>query len=225
MSDQTRSEAIRFATLYDELLAAYGPQYWWPADSAFEIMVGAVLVQRTAWRNAALALAQLRETDLLVPASLAVAELGVIEQLIRSAGFFRMKAGRLSQLARFVVHCGGVEKLAEWSTPHLRSVLLELDGIGPETADTILLYAFDRPVVVIDQYLRRLLRRLTAFEAVITDDSLRESIIAEVDDSIRLNELHALVVEHGKRICGSKPCCGSCRLRRHCAVGRESSDT
>jgi endonuclease-3 related protein len=213
------AERLGFSALYEQLAAAYGPQDWWPAEDAFEVMVGAVLVQRTTWTNAARALDQLRKLALLDPRSLAAAEPEVVSGLIRSAGFFRMKARRVRGLAAFVRDSGGVSALGEWPTARLRAALLDLEGVGPETADSMLLYAFERPVAVIDEYLRRLVRRLRAPSSHMPDDDLRESIVAEIDDVPRLNELHALIVEHGKRHCRSRPRCGECLLRLRCSVG------
>lgn len=215
------AETTSFRALYERLSAAYGPQDWWPAEDAFEVMVGAILVQRTAWRNAARAIEELRERALLDPVTLAATDRDALAQLIRSAGFFRTKASRVLGLAAFVRDSGGISALSGWSTSRLRASLLDLDGVGPETADSILLYAFDRPVVVIDGYLRRLVRRLRSASTDMADDDLRDSIFAEIDDAPRLNELHALVVEHGKRHCASRPRCGSCLLAQGCASSRK----
>lgn len=206
---------IDFEALFDELMSAYGPQHWWPADDAFEIMVGSVLVQRTSWKNAALAVGRLRERDLLEPATLASAKPDILEDLVRCAGFFRTKASRLRGLGAFVAESGGVSALATWRTARLRDSLLELDGIGPETADTILLYAFNRPAVVIDEYLRRLVGRLDP-SADGDDESLRHAIGKAIPDASDLNEFHALVIEHGKRHCSSRPRCAPCPLRQQC---------
>lgn len=217
---------IGFAALHDELSAAYGPQQgWWPAEDAFEIMLGSILVQRTAWRNAALAIAQLRSYALLEPAALAAADPSMLAALIRSAGFFRAKSRRLRGLAAFVLRSGGVARLAGWETSRLRACLLALDGVGPETADAMLLYAFGRPVVVVDEYLRRLLRRLGASFDGLDDDGLRRAVRADVDDAPRLKELHALVVEHGKGYCTTRPRCGACPLRQDCAFGANARGT
>ncbi len=217
------AEAIGFSGLYEQLAAAYGPQDWWPAKDEFEVMVGAILVQRTTWRNAARAIEELRERALLDPVTLAAADPGDLAQLIRSAGFLRTKAKRVVGLAVFVRDSGGISALSAWPTTRLRAALLDLSGVGPETADSILLYAFERPVVVIDEYLRRLVRRLRSSSGDIADDVLRESIFAEIDDVPRLNELHALIVEHGKRHCASRPRCGGCLLRQRCSVGAGSA--
>lgn len=215
---------IRAEELYASLLAAHGPQHWWPAEDPFEIITGALLVQRTAWSNAALAVSELKRESLLEPAALADADLQVVEQTIRSAGFFRTKAGRLKQLARFVMASGGIEGLERQSTSQLRDALLRLNGIGPETADTILLYAFSRPVVVVDEYLRRLAERLCAGRTGVEDTALRRWISRGLSDSRRLNEMHALVVAHGKASCRRRPACSTCPLRALCLTGRSVSD-
>lgn len=215
---------IRFDALYEALYAAYGPQGWWPADDAFEIVVGAVLVQRTTWHNAAAALDALRVKGLLTPAALARAELAVIEGCVRRAGFYRSKTVRLRGIARFVIARGGFGALSALSTDRLRQAWLDLEGVGPETADSILLYAFGRPAVVIDEYLRRLVRRLAPADAKLTDSGLRAAVADSVDDSARLNELHALVIAHGKAVCGARPRCEECVLRRDCRTGRAASE-
>ena len=211
---------IGFTGLFDELAAAHGPQRdWWPAESAFEVMLGAILVQRTAWRNAARAIDELRQQALLDPASLAAADPEIVARLIRSAGFFRAKSARLCVLAAFVLRSGGVAALDGWDTSRLRACLLELNGVGPETADAMLLYAFARPVVVVDEYLRRLLGRLGPPFAGLGDDGLRRAVLVAIGDAPRLREFHALVVEHGKGHCTTRPRCGDCPLRRGCQLG------
>jgi endonuclease III related protein len=215
---------IRAERLYSALLAAHGPQRWWPAQDAFEIVAGALLVQRTTWRNAEIAISSLRQRALLAPRSLAGTELAEIEQCIRGAGFYRTKAARLKQLARFVIAGGGIDGLRTKATPELRAALLALNGIGPETADTILLYAFGRPVVVIDEYLRRLARRISGSECEVEDVAVRRWIEREIGDVARLNELHALVVAHGKASCGTRPRCEQCAIRKVCLTGRLASD-
>lgn len=215
---------IGVQTLYASLLDAHGPQHWWPAEDAFEIITGALLVQRTAWRNVESAVAELRRQSLLDPEALAVCELSRIEQCIRGAGFYRTKASRLRQLARFVIECGGIEELSRLATPGLRTALLERRGIGAETADTILVYAFDRPAVIVDEYLRRLVGRLSPSDTRWPDASLRDWIRSAIDDAPRLSELHALVVAHGKASCGPTPRCAQCEISSLCRTGRAASD-
>ena len=213
---------IRPRALFDELFRHYGPQYWWPADDAFEVMIGAVLVQRTAWRNAEVAVDRLRRNGLLSPAALSASTLEEISRHIRSAGFLRSKPGRLIGLARFVVSAGGIAALGSRPTGTLRDNLLALDGVGPETADSILLYAFERAVVIVDEYLRRLASRLMAPATGFTDEELRDWILTEIGHAPQLNELHALVVAHGKQSCAKTPRCSDCLIRNLCSYGRRA---
>lgn len=213
---------IRFDQVHDALLGEYGPQRWWPADDVFEIVVGALLVQRTGWRNVEHAIASLKSAGLLDADSLHRADVGIIEQCVRRTGFFKTKAGRLKKLAAFIVEYGGTESLGNLATRELRSLLLQIDGIGPETADAILLYAYDRPVVVVDEYLRRLASRLRPGRATIPDSRLREWVAGTIEDVAGLNELHALVIAHGKRSCGRIPACGHCAILSLCDTGQES---
>lgn len=214
---------IPCADVYAALLSAHGAQRWWPGDGPFEIMAGALLVQRTTWRSADIAIGRLKGRDLLEPESLSAADSADVETCIRGAGFFRTKAARLGKLARFVVDHGGLAQLEAKPTRELRALLLALDGVGPETADAILLYAFNRPAVVVDAYLRRLAQRLTAAEPAPADPDLRDWVETAIDDPIHLNEFHALVVVHGQRTCRPEPRCGSCEIRTLCRTGTAAS--
>lgn len=200
------------------LLDRYGRQRWWPAEHAFEVMVGAVLVQRTTWSNAARAVAGLREVNMLTSAALAGASEAAIRRRIATAGFYKTKAERLIRLARFVEEAGGIGALGELQARELRARLLDLDGIGPETADAILLYAFERPVCVIDAYLRRWHARMSG--ANVDDDRLRHDVMSALAAVDELNEFHALIVAHGKQHCRSRPICEDCCLKQECAHGR-----
>ena len=210
---------------FDELLAAlsegYGDQAnWWPAEGAFEIMVGAILVQRTSWQNAARAIASLRGRGLLDVNAMHEADTSAIESAVRTAGFFRMKSMRLGNLARLVIDHGGIERLAAISTAELRARLLAVKGIGAETADAMLLYAFRRPVVVVDEYLRRLESRLHGRKVRLRDNDLRQRVLADVDGVAALAELHALIVTHGQQSCRKTPTCAGCCIADDCALGR-----
>jgi len=206
---------------YERMLAEYGPQGWWPADEPFEIMVGALLVQQTTWAAAAMAVAALKDQGLLRCEALAAAPLEVLQRSIRPAGFFRVKSRRLNMLAQFVAAAGGVRALRERSTPRLRSELLALEGIGEETADAILLYAFERAVVVVDAYSQRWYARMrgTAAASVL---ELRTRVAGELAGVEELNEWHALVVEHSKRACRKTPLCARCCLNSDCQRGRNA---
>ena len=207
------------------LLDVYGPQHWWPADSPFEIAVGAVLVQRTAWRNAELAVEALKAGDLLEPRRLARADPGTVEALVRPAGFPAAKADYLRSLAKFVVDHGGIDELANLDTHALRSELLAVRGIGPETTDAILLYLFERPVWIADAYAVRILSRIggSSFDAAQQMRITKPWIeAARVSD---LKELHSLLVELGKQNCRTVPLCASCPLMAMCTYRKTRKDS
>ncbi|MGD8341031.1 MAG: endonuclease [Gammaproteobacteria bacterium] len=215
---------IRFDAIHESLLAHHGPQGWWPAADQFEIMVGALLVQRTNWPNVETAIDRLGQGGLLRPRALYRAPVRHVEASISGVGFYRAKARRLKGLARFVERMGGIRGLEQEATGTLRRRLLDLEGIGAETADAILLYAFNRPVVVIDEYLRRLVVRMMAVDRV-RDGELRASVERDLANDVhRLNELHALVVAHGKASCRKIPRCVDCTFRGSCRTGAAASD-
>jgi endonuclease-3 related protein len=215
---------IRFNEVYETLNAKPGPQHWWPADDQFEVIVGAMLVQRTTWRNVELAIQRLKDAGMLQIEVLHRERVAAIQSRIKSAGFFRIKAARLKNLAAFIVGQGGITALSKRPTSELRSLLLQIDGVGPETADAILLYAFARPVVVVDAYLRRLASRLTASDEAVPDASLREWVATTIKGVSRLNAFHALVVEHGKSQCKKRPRCAQCKINALCQTGRAALD-
>ncbi len=209
--------------LHDRLLARYGPQAWWPAEDAFEVIAGAVLVQNTAWDNAARAVAALRAGDHLTPDRLVALSVGQLQRLIRPSGTYRVKARRLKNLALALVGIGGVAGLEGMSTTTARRFLLAVNGVGAETADAILVYALHRPAFVVDAYARRLWRRLTGSEAA--DDLLRAGAENTLRTSAALGELHALIVAHGKQHCRRQPRCAGCVLRGDCLRGQVSADS
>jgi endonuclease-3 related protein len=212
-----------FPSLYRRLLQAYGRQQWWPADDAFEMMLGAILIQHTAWSNASRAIDNLKSARLLAPDSLDDAGLERLAALIRPAGVYRVKARRIQAFVRWYRSSGEYAALRALPTRALRESLLSVHGIGPETADDILVYAFDRPVFVVDAYARRLFARYGLARG---DEKYAElKTIVESGfhgDAAGLGEFHALIVEHGKRTCRPKPLCESCRLRDGCARVRVS---
>ncbi|MCG8429092.1 MAG: endonuclease, partial [Chromatiales bacterium] len=146
--------------VYDRLFEAYGPQHWWPGDSRFEIIVGAVLTQNTAWTNVVKAINNLKAADKLSLAQLRQLPVEELADLIRPAGFFNIKAKRLRNLCDYLHAGGGVDAFESLPTKVFRAGLLGVNGVGPETADDILLYAYDRPVFAIDAYTRRIFSRL-----------------------------------------------------------------
>jgi len=215
-------------TLYQRLFDCYGPQYWWPAETAFEVMVGAVLTQNTAWINVERAIVKLKQAGKLeLPALQGMRETR-LARLIRPAGYFNVKARRLKHLCRWLTDNGGIQALSGWPTPTLRQALLGVHGIGPETADDILLYAFARPVFVIDSYTRRLLQAHQLIRGDEPYEMLRTQIEAALDPDVPLyNEYHALIVRHAKEKCMSNEDCVHCLveapLRRGSGNGTRGS--
>lgn len=200
-------------TLYQRLLDAYGRQHWWPGESRFEVLVGAVLTQNTAWTNVEKAIARLREAGALEAAAINALPVRRLAALIRPSGTFNIKAARLHNLCRWFAAGGGFPGLEPLPTAQLRGQLLAVNGIGPETADAILLYAFGRPVFVIDAYTRRLLRALGLAGAGEPYDTLRTLFESRLPpDPALFNEYHALIVRHGKERCAGNRGCPHCRV-------------
>ena len=211
--------------VYDRLLAAYGPQHWWPGDTPFEIMVGAVLTQNTAWLNVERAIDNLKAADLLVPERILATADATLADLLRPSGYFNVKAVRLKNLCRWLVEAGGLEAVRDWPTEKLRHSLLAVKGVGPETADDILLYAFARPVFVVDAYTRRLFSRLGLCAPDAGYESLRHAFERVLPPDVAMfNEYHALIVAHAKDICRPRPRCGECSLRRRCPAAKTLAD-
>jgi endonuclease-3 related protein len=209
------SLADQLTRIHDTLLAAFGPQHWWPAASPFEVMVGAILTQNTNWQNVERAIANLEGAGVLDPDSLHRMDHQALAELIRPAGYFNIKARRLKNFMA-VMHDtfeGRVENMAGWDTEALRERLLSVKGIGPETADSILLYGLERPVFVIDAYTYRIAVRLgLAFEDA-DYYQLQEMFVDNLPSDVKLyNEFHALLVSLGKHFCRPKPKCEPCPL-------------
>lgn len=205
--------------VYQRLLAAYGHQHWWPTiaehqqQQQTEITVGAILVQNTAWRNVEQAIANLHQQDLLDVERLYALPEEELQTLIRPAGYYRLKAQRLRNLLRLVVEqYGSLQALFALPTDKLRTALLTVSGVGPETADSILLYAAQRPKFVIDTYTRRVVER-HAWREDLSYDALQQWFEDGLPAETSLfNEYHALIVEVGKHHCGTKPRCEGCPL-------------
>jgi len=200
-------------SLYRRLYRAYGPQSWWPAETPFEIMVGTVLTQNTNWKNVEHAIANLKRAGVLTPEAILGLRGSRLPRLIRPSGYFNVKSRRLTSLCRWLVEQGGLLALAPRATGELRGSLLAVNGVGPETADSILLYALDRPVFVIDTYTRRLLSRLELARG----DEHYETLRAGFESALRgdaplYNEYHALIVRHAKERCSRAAGCRHCRV-------------
>lgn len=201
--------------IYNRLYSAYGPQHWWPGESPLEVLVGAVLTQNTSWKNVELAIVNLREAGVLSPAALYALSHEELAALIRPAGYFRVKAARLRNLLRLVLekYGGSLDAMFAASLDTLREELLAVNGIGPETADAILLYAGNFPTFVVDAYTARVFKRHQWIEPEADYYALQELFHSSLaHDEELFNEYHALLVQVGKRHCGPKPKCDGCPL-------------
>ena len=222
--------------LFDALFAAHGPQHWWPGRTRFEVIVGAILTQNTSWKNVELAIANLRRARLLSPAAVQkIAPAGLARHL-RPSGYYRQKTKTLKTFVAFLYknHGGSLNHLFATPTAGLREQLLALRGIGPETADSILLYAGKHPVFVVDAYSRRILERHRLAQPKSTYEELRATFESALPRDHRLfNEFHALIVHTGKHFCRkSDPRCTQCPLQPFLparanprATGHQSEDS
>jgi endonuclease-3 related protein len=231
---------------YIALLARYGPQNWWPARSRFEVIIGAYLTQNTNWSNVEKAMANLRGARLLSISAMRKASIAKLQALVRPSGYFRQKARNLKTFITFLDrrYSGSLTRMFAVPTAELRVELLELNGVGPETADSILLYAGNHPVFVVDAYTRRVLLRhgiigqKTPYEEIrgmieqAIGSSAAESLVVKnpasdprhpvsrISSAARsalaqhYNELHALIVRVGNHYCRTKPNCEGCPLQR-----------
>lgn len=202
-------------TVYDALYEQWGKQYWWPAETRFEMMLGAILTQNTAWSNVEKALANLRRENMLTAANLHRASMGDLAEWIRPAGYFNQKAGYIQAMVEtiFARFDGSLDKLFKLDTPALRSELLSWKGIGPETADSILLYAAGRPVFVVDAYTKRFLTRHGWCSENASYSEIADLFTSALPEDVQLfNEYHALIVRLGKEHCNIRPKCKGCPL-------------
>jgi endonuclease III related protein len=212
----------RARDVYRRLLRHYGPQHWWPARTEFEVIVGALLMQQTAWANVERAIAGLREAGLLDVDALAAASVPAIRRHVRVAGLYRTKPARLKAFCRHLVErCGG-DLVAYFDRPTdaVRADLLAQPGVGPETADSILLYAGRHPVFVVDAYAVRIGTRVGMFTSPAYDEVQGYFEDRVPPDVGVYQEYHALLVQHAKALCRTRPNCPVCPLRSVCAFGR-----
>lgn len=186
---------------YDKLLYEFGHKNWWPADTPFEVVIGAVLTQQTKWENVERAIRNLKDKGLLEVESLSKADTEELEILIRCTGFFRQKAMRLKNISIFFHENPDI---LEKPAAQLREILLSLNGVGEETADSIVLYAADKPKFVIDAYTKRMCKCMGIEGDYRKLQSLFETSLP-IDVPL-YKEFHALIVEYGKRFCGKKRC-------------------
>ena len=218
MTKQPRaSHKKKLISIYNVLYHHYGPQHWWPGDTPFEIAVGAILTQNTNWGNVEKAINNLKREKSLNAGAMHNMSHKRLAALIRPAGYFNIKAGRLKHFLDFLSnHFGGsMKRMGAGDTAMLRKSLLCVHGIGPETADSILLYAFNKPVFVIDAYTKRVLHRHNIVSEKTTYHDLQDMFHDSLPSDVTLfNEYHALFVMLGKDYCRPKPKCEACPLKR-----------
>jgi len=205
----------RLMEIYRRLYGRFGPQGWWPADGPFEVIVGAILTQNTAWRNVERAIENLKGEGLLDPWALLKVDEEELAALIRPAGYYNVKSKRLKAFIRYFCekYQGDLGKMFGRPLPQLREELLKVGGIGPETADSILLYAGGRPVFVVDAYTRRVLGRHRIIGEGATYQEVQELFMENLPQDVELfKEYHALFVRLGKTYCRPKPLCEGCPL-------------
>ncbi|XCN75330.1 MAG: endonuclease III domain-containing protein [Candidatus Electrothrix aestuarii] len=202
--------------IYRRLLERFGPQHWWPGETPFEVMVGAILTQNTNWQNVEKAIANLKEAGVLSLSAMAALSKEELAEYIRPAGYYNIKAGRLQNLFAMITENwdNDLEYLLQQPASILREQLLSVKGIGPETADSMVLYAAGQPIFVVDAYTHRILTR----HELISEDydyfQIQELFMDNLREDVALfNEYHALLVQVGKQFCKkSKPQCGECPL-------------
>lgn len=240
-----KNSAITIREYYLELVRHWGPQNWWPAQSRFEVIVGAFLTQNTAWGNVEKAIANLRSAHVLSVKGIRETGQSELEQLVRPSGYFRQKAQRLKNFVAFLdaAYGGSLDRMFAQPTEKLRAELLALNGVGPETADSILLYSGNHPVFVVDAYTRRILERHGVIDAKTGYEEIRALVEQEIgrakSGSLTVarcgtnprhpvsrvsagqrgelvqhyNEFHALIVRTGVEYCRKAPRCEGCPLR------------
>jgi len=217
----------RLLMIYQRLLAHFGPQHWWPGDTAFEVIIGAILTQSTNWVNVDKALGNLRQAGVLAPRPMAALSADHLAELIRPSGYYRAKARKIRSFLDLLVndYHADLDRLLTMETTELRRVLLATHGIGPETADSIILYAAGKPLFVVDAYTRRIFARLGLCPPVGRYEDLQALFMANLPpDAPMFNEYHALLVRLGKLVCRKRqPQCDACPLRDMCPTGRENT--
>jgi endonuclease-3 related protein len=203
--------------IYEVLFGRFGPQHWWPGETQFEIIIGAILTQNTNWTNVEKAVANLKGADVLCAETLHRMNVSDLAALIKPAGYFNIKAKRLKSFLKWLFdeYGGQLENLEQLPTSRFREELLSIKGIGPETADSILLYAFERPVFVVDAYTARVTTRHGLIEAGCDYEQLQELFQSNLVEDVQMfNEYHALLVRVGKEFCRPTARCSGCPLEK-----------
>ncbi len=212
----SKRERTRLLSIYKRLFESFGPQRWWPGDTPFEVAVGAILTQNTNWSNVERAIFNLKRSGKLGARAIHTMDNAELAELIRPAGYFNVKAKRLKSFVDFLVsgYGGSMKRLSRTGLREVRHELLQVHGIGPETADSLMLYALEKPVFVVDAYTNRVLSRHGIMEAGEGYEAFRSLFEDNLDHDLKMfNEFHALFVAVGKNYCRpKKPRCSECPL-------------
>ncbi len=212
----------RIQQVYGKLLEMHGKQHWWPVttrNKTFEIIIGAILTQNTSWKNVEKAISNLRKEGIISVSGIKNTSLKKLAELIKPAGYYNQKAERLKIAAEFFEKNKNFRERKD--VEKMREELLAVKGIGPETADSLLVYAFNKPSFVVDLYTKRIFSRLGVCNFSINYEELQKIFHENLEVKSELfNEYHALLVEHAKRCCTAKPRCEECFLRRDCVCGK-----
>ncbi|MFH0860119.1 MAG: endonuclease III domain-containing protein [Candidatus Altiarchaeota archaeon] len=210
----------RLVLIYGRLFDRFGPQGWWPAESEFEMCVGAILTQSTSWANVEKAVARLKEEGLLSVKAMGGCDGRRLSRLIRPTLYHNVKAGKLKSFAGHILeeHGGSLSSMLAQPAGKLRAELLGIWGIGPETADSIILYAARKPSFVVDAYTRRVFERVGFLGGGESYDAVKSFFEDNLARSVRLyDEYHALIVRLAKECCRKRPICGGCPIGSMCA--------
>jgi len=202
--------------IYDKLYKAYGPRHWWPGETPFEVMVGAILTQNTSWRNVEKAIQKLKNKGVLNAEGIHQLRKSQLAPLIRSSGYYRIKAERLKAFVDFLFenYDGNINRMGKERLKTLRAKLLKVNGIGPETADSILLYGLKKPIFVVDAYTKRVLLRHGMISESASYGEIQRLFMNHLPHNKRLfNEYHALLVHLGKTLCKKVPRCDICPIK------------
>jgi endonuclease-3 related protein len=202
--------------IYQKLYQTYGSRHWWPGETSFEVMVGAILTQNTSWRNVEKAIQNLKEEGVLNPKGIRDLKKSELAPLIKSSGYYRIKADRLKSFVDFLFeeYNGNIKKMGRERLRELREKLLGVKGVGPETADSILLYGLKKPIFVVDAYTKRILSRHGVISEEASYDEVQKLFMNYLPlDEKLFNEYHALFVYLGKTVCKKIPKCELCPLK------------
>jgi endonuclease-3 related protein len=218
-----RELAERLTAIFHRLASHFGPRHWWPAETPFEVCVGAILTQNTNWGNVEKAIAKLKRDGLLSPEAIRDMPGERLAEVIRPAGFFNVKSRRLKEFVAFLFdrYAGSLDRMFAGDWQSLREELLAVRGIGPETCDSILLYAGHKPTFVVDAYTRRVFSHLGLIAPQSSYEEMRAFFMAHLPADVALfNEYHALIVEQAKVYCRTSPRCPGCPLADACLLPR-----